>query len=940
MAEIDKLEIKITTNATSAKNKIEKLIESLNKLKGIGALDNLIDTAAKLDVVMKSLASSVNGMNRAMTKAARGTSKAIEQGKESAERMRESTERATAEVEEQTSAAEKLGEVAQESAVNTESALSRIVPILKTVGTYTASVAKQAVKIAAFPFTAIGKGLSSIGSKIGGILHQIMRMLKMRIYRLIAKQIIDGFTTGINNAYQWALIMGNQFAGSMDMLATSVLYLKNSIGAMVAPLINAVAPAVDYVVDKFVDLLNIINQVFALLTGKSSWIKARKVPQEFAEAAKDATGAAKKLHEEVVTILGLDEINPLNDQKEPSGGSGSGNANAADYGSMFTEEAVAFSETFSNFFDPIKKAWDNKGAGLMTSIQNALDNIKGAADAVKDSFWTVWTNGTGQESVEHILGILTGIFDTFGNIAAAFKKGWTFNGNGTAIIQTLWGILNDILGMFEQISLTTSNWAKNLNLMPLIASFNNLLIPIKGIAEKVTGGIAWAWENIILPMAKWGTENGLPAVLDAVASALTVINDIITLLSPALKWIYDNIVTPVVDFAGDELVAFLKDVKGLLDKIHEILSAIKDIANGDWSTGVEKIKKALGIETGGESKTAGVIETALRTAFPGGGVVIDIIGLLVDFIDQTDKEEKTTPGFTGVLNWFSTLFQGNSKQRELTGFTGILNWFGTLFQGNSKKREIGSFTSLFNFWDTGYTGIHRTLQVSGFRNIFNSWGTNFLGNSSVREIAKFTSIFNNWKEAFKGTAAEKILNGFTAKIQDFITSILEKIIPGFTAGIDDYTTNIPLKQKILSGYTVQIDGAVDAYGRPINIPGLTMSAKGGVFSNGRWNSIPQYASGTLNAGSMFVAGEAGPELVGHVGSRTEVLNQSQLAATMAASMAQANAGQNQLLSALLGVAQQIAENQGSGVTVSTSELVGGLQRMNRRDGRVIVATGG
>ena len=184
------------------------------------------------------------------------------------------------------------------------------------------------------------------------------------------------------------------------------------------------------------------------------------------------------------------------------------------------------------------------------------------------------------------------------------------------------------------------------------------------------------------------------------------------------------------------------------------------------------------------------------------------------------------------------------------------------------------------------------------------------------------------------------MNGFTAKIQDFITSILEKIIPGFTAGIDDYTTNIPLKQKILSGYTVQIDGAVDAYGRPINIPGLTMSAKGGVFSNGRWNSIPQYASGTLNAGSMFVAGEAGPELVGHVGSRTEVLNQSQLAATMAASMAQANAGQNQLLSALLGVAQQIAENQGSGVTVSTSELVGGLQRMNRRDGRVIVATGG
>ncbi|MCD7770133.1 MAG: hypothetical protein LUH36_08490, partial [Oscillospiraceae bacterium] len=31
---------------------------------------------------------------------------------------------------------------------------------------------------------------------------------------------------------------------------------------------------------------------------------------------------------------------------------------------------------------------------------------------------------------------------------------------------------------------------------------------------------------------------------------------------------------------------------------------------------------------------------------------------------------------------------------------------------------------------------------------------------------------------------------------------------------------------------------------------------------------------------MFVAGEAGPEIVGHVGGRTEVLNASQLASVM------------------------------------------------------------
>ena len=56
---------------------------------------------------------------------------------------------------------------------------------------------------------------------------------------------------------------------------------------------------------------------------------------------------------------------------------------------------------------------------------------------------------------------------------------------------------------------------------------------------------------------------------------------------------------------------------------------------------------------------------------------------------------------------------------------------------------------------------------------------------------------------------------------------------------------------------------------------------GGAFYGGSWHGIPQYANGTTNAhGSLFLAGEAGPEIVGHVGGRTEVLNKSQLASAM------------------------------------------------------------
>ncbi|MBQ3303286.1 MAG: hypothetical protein IJH03_01955, partial [Clostridia bacterium] len=61
-------------------------------------------------------------------------------------------------------------------------------------------------------------------------------------------------------------------------------------------------------------------------------------------------------------------------------------------------------------------------------------------------------------------------------------------------------------------------------------------------------------------------------------------------------------------------------------------------------------------------------------------------------------------------------------------------------------------------------------------------------------------------------------------------------------------------------------------------------ASGGVISGGVARylaNVPHYAGGTTRAhGTVFVAGEAGPEIMGHINGRTEILNKSQLAQTM------------------------------------------------------------
>ena len=67
-------------------------------------------------------------------------------------------------------------------------------------------------------------------------------------------------------------------------------------------------------------------------------------------------------------------------------------------------------------------------------------------------------------------------------------------------------------------------------------------------------------------------------------------------------------------------------------------------------------------------------------------------------------------------------------------------------------------------------------------------------------------------------------------------------------------------------------------------------------SRGGSRSIDGYASGGFpTSGQLFMAREAGPELVGTIGGRTAVANNDQIIAGVASGVASANSEQNQLL---------------------------------------------
>ena len=117
----------------------------------------------------------------------------------------------------------------------------------------------------------------------------------------------------------------------------------------------------------------------------------------------------------------------------------------------------------------------------------------------------------------------------------------------------------------------------------------------------------------------------------------------------------------------------------------------------------------------------------------------------------------------------------------------------------------------------------------------------------------------------------------------------------------DVTTTVYLQQGWWGSLSDWIGNSVTVTvnlakgGGVVNSNGYSASfAEGGTISNGvarKFSKIPRYAGGTADAhGTLFLAGEAGPEIVGHVGGRTEILNQSQLAQTMFAAVRNAMSG--------------------------------------------------
>lgn len=401
MPEVDNLEIKIAASSTDAAEHVNRLAQSLENLQKAASGGGLSAAKKGIDSISQSARSAV-------VKDASAT----------------------------------INMEGAELAESKVSALDRVLSFLKATATGTGDSLRKLGQTAKSSlvngFEAAAKSANKWKSAIG-------RIVFYRTIRAAIRAVTEGISTGINNLYQYSLLVRTDFAPAMDKLATSSLYLKNSLGTLAAPLIETLAPAIDVLVDKIVDLFNAISRTFAYLQGKDVYTAAKKHAVQYKEAADDAYKATKKF------LLGIDELNIF----DP--GAGGATSALEDYGDMFEERSIDANQFMINLKDVIFK-WSDftpelvaekvlaavfgigggiigwslggpLGAMLVASLGVAFGILVGT-----NSF-----NADGSLSSEEIAKlIMTGIFGVGGGII-----GWTLGGPfGAAIGLTIGGALS------------------------------------------------------------------------------------------------------------------------------------------------------------------------------------------------------------------------------------------------------------------------------------------------------------------------------------------------------------------------------------------------------------------------------------------------------------------------------------------------------------------
>lgn len=304
---------------------------------------------------------------------------------------------------------------------------------------------------------------------------------------------------------------------------------------------------------------------------------------------------------------------------------------------------------------------------------------------------------------------------------------------------------------------------------------------------------------------------------------------------------------------------------------------------------------------------------------------------------EIEANDNTEPGVTSAKKGLSEI----PKEKEVT-----LKLNKGDFGGGGRDFSIGVEAkvttpastlrqSILNGWNSlGNTTVQLGTKLlsgssTGLRNeVWSGWDR--LGNTTV-------SVGTSLKSGSSYSLKKSVVNGWNG-LKSTVVSVGTYLRSGATRGLRDSVVN---GWNGLGGVSVSTgvgirDSSSDLWNKVQNLwnnygakqtlwfqinptaaswtPGR--KATGGLYTSGQWRPVTAAASGgAFSTGQMFIAREAGPELVGSIGRSTAVMNNTQIVSSVAAGV----------YSAVVSALSQYAAQNSKGESPNINVYVGGKQ---------------
>ena len=517
---------------------------------------------------------------------------------------------------------------------------------------------------------------------------------------------------------------------------------------------------------------------------------------------------------------------------------------------------------------------------------------------------TVWTNLPGwfQTMINKIISSFTGmevdVGELFTSMAAGAKQAWSqedswFGTNVTTPLQTRFkGLKDKVIEFFtgakndsqSQWSPVDGWFGTNVG-TPLNTRFSNLKTAIVGF---FTGAKSDSQKD-------WSTSDG---------------------------WFGTNVSTPLST-----------RFKTLCSNIIGFFTGAKSDSQKDWSTSeswfstnvTSKIKalfSALGINIGSsftDSKTNTTTTWSTVSSWFGTNVTDPIKKL---FTNGSFKTSGTTAA-TDLKSGLTSVTMPNLQPTvELVkkGWSTVKAWIGTIPGLDQAISLVKSGWSTVKAWIGSIPGLDQAISLakSGWSTVSSWIGTIAAKAQNITLAKSGWSSVNDWV----GSIAAKAQNITLAK-------------SGWTSVNAWVGTISALSQKInlSKGWSGTVNSALDLTNLSATVTvglqkksGSSVTFTASSLTGGSVRLAAQ--GGFIEQGQLFVAREAGAELVGSIGNRTAVANNDQIVAGIESGVRNANDGVIAAIQTLIGV----VEEKETGVVIGDEEIGRANDRYRRKRG--------